>query len=553
MPKKTITIKIAGPAGFGIKSGGLLISEYLRKLGLYFTDYSEYPSLVRGGHNTYQTTFSSTPIYSVSQKIDIFFSLTPVFWQSHQDEFIPDTLIYKDLPASDHPNMTCFGITVALLDGDTKLAKDLIKKTYPKSIQSNLTAFDVGYKFAEKNKGLFKIKPQIAKSDNQQIFDGNQAFAHGFYKAGGKFYAAYPMTPATGALHQLAKNAKDWGITVVHPEDEIAAASMAVGASFTGAPSAVGTSGGGFALMTETVSLCGTTEIGVLFYLVSRPGPATGLPTWTSQADLLFSIFSGHGDFLKVVIAPTSQQTTFDLAIKALHLSQALQTPVILISDKLIAESSCSLPDFNLIKNTPYKETLVTSPSKNYQRYAPSTIGVSDRTIPGTPNGQFLANSYEHDFTGLSTEDALTVKSMADKRAKKLALAKKITPKPILHKNNGKNLLISWGSPIGAIKQALAMGLKDYDLLEVITLWPLDDVIKEISQKYKKIIVIENNQFGHLNFLLKTIGVNSDKFISKYDGRPFFPEEIIKNLSNLLLPGKSDKAIPRSPQPSASR
>ena len=533
MPKKTITIKIAGPAGFGIKSGGLLISQYLQKLGFYFTDYSEYPSLVRGGHNTYQTTFSSTPMHSVRHTVDIFFSLKPDFWQPHQDEFAPDTLIYKQLPVSDHPNMTCFGITVALLEGDINLAKDLIKKTYPKFIQSNLTSFDIGYQHALKDKGILKIKPQITKADNKQILDGNQAFAYGFHKAGGKFYAAYPMTPATGALHQLAKNANNWGITVIHPEDEISAASMSVGASFAGAPSAVGTSGGGFALMTETVSLCGTTEIGVLFYLVSRPGPATGLPTWTSQADLLFAIFSGHGDFLKVVIAPTSQQNTFDLTIKALHLSQALQTPVILISDKLIAESSCSLPDFNSIKDTPYKETLVTSPSKNYQRYAPSTTGVSDRTLPGTPNGQFLANSYEHDFTGLSTEDALTVKSMADKRAKKLALAKKLVPKPNLYKNNGKNLIISWGSPVGCIKQAFDMGLKDYDLLEVVTLWPLDDGIKQISKNYKKIIVIENNQFGHLNFLLKTIGVNSHKFISKYDGRPFFPEEIISFLSPL--------------------
>jgi len=534
----SFSIKLAGPAGFGIKSGGLLISQYLQKLGLYFADHSEYPSLVRGGHNTYQTTFSSTPIHSVNQTVDIFFSLKPDFWQSHQDEFTPHTLVYKDLPLSDHPNITCFAITVALLDGNVTLAKNLIKKIYPQFIQSNLTAFDIGYKFAAQHKGIFKIKPQVIKDDNKQIFDGNQAFAYGFYKAGGKFYAAYPMTPATGALHQLAKNAKKWEISVIHPEDEIAAASMATGASFAGIPSSVGTSGGGFSLMTETVSFCGITEIGVLFYLVSRPGPATGLPTWTSQADLLFSIFSGHGDFVKVVIAPTSQQTTFDLAIKSLHLSQTLQTPVILISDKLIAESSCSLPDFNLIKSTPHKETFATKLSKDYQRYALSNTGVSARTIPGTPNGQFLANSYEHDFTGLSTEDASMVKSMTDKRFKKLALAKKLTPKPILHKNNSQNLIISWGSPVGSIKQALDNGLKNYDLLEIITLWPLDNNIKKITQKYKKIIVIENNQFGHLNFLLKTIGVNSDNFISKYNGRPFFPEDIIKNLSNSSLRGK---------------
>ncbi len=500
-----LSIKIAGPAGMGIKSGGLLISTYFQKLGYFFIDYSEYPSLVRGGHNTYQTTYSVKPISSVNKYVDIFFSFSPNHWQVHQSEFTSKTLVFKNLPKSQHPNIFCFGAIVCLLGSDAKLAKSLLKKTYPDYYAGNLVDFNSGFNFVASNYsgfiGKFLPKPTGSISKNQIIVDGNQAFSHGFYHGGGKFYAAYPMTPSSGALHELAKNQTKWGIKVVHPEDEIAASSMAIGASYAGLPSAVGTSGGGFALMTETISLSAMAEVGVLFYLVSRPGPATGLPTWTSQADLLFATFSGHGDFPKVVIAPADQHQSYHLSQKALEIASKLSMPVIFLSDKHIAESSTGLID-------------------------PSKLPVNKLDHP-TPK---TANSYEHDPDGLSTEDSQIITKMANARLKKYIQIQKLAPKPVFINKSGKSLLISWGSPVGAIRQAFDLGLQGYDLLQIITLWPLDQKIRAITKKYKNIICLENNQFGHLNFLLKTIGVNTNRLITKYDGRPFFPEEIIKSL-----------------------
>ncbi len=577
MGKTWFTIKIAGPAGMGIKSGGSLISSYFQKLGLYFTDYSEYPSLVRGGHNTYQTSLSQKPIFSVHQKVDIFFSLKPDHFLPHQDEFSKDSLVFSDqdikttkfksqkLPLNQFQtqlnspligNIVCFGVLVFLFDTDIALAKKLIKQTYQNKANLNIKAFDVAIDYASKNYQAIKKrlknklpKPVKQKVDNQTSYDGNQAFAYGFYKAGGNFYAAYPMTPSTGALHLLAQKAKDWHMTVIHPEDEIAVASLASGASYAGAVSAVGTSGGGFALMNETISFNGIAELGVLYYLVSRPGPATGMPTWTSQADLLYAIFSGHGDFPKIVIAPGDQQESFHLAQNATHLSQQLQTPVIFLSDKHIAESNSSLPDFDKLPFNKYQENIVTNPSKDFKRYSLATqTGISLRTIPGIKSGQFLANSYEHDQAGFSTEDSATAIKMADKRAKKIATAKRLAPPPKLFDFGGTNLIISWGSTKGAILESFNLGLKNYDYLQIKTVWPLSDKIASISKNYSKIIVIENNQFGHLNLLLKTLGVKTSRFIKKYDGRPFFPEEIIKFLKiencklkisvrALLLPG----------------
>lgn len=529
-----LSIKLAGPAGFGIKSGGLLLSTYMQKLGLYFSDYSEYPSLVRGGHNTYQATYSPQPLFAVHYQVDLFFSLKSDHWQSHQKEFTANTLIFKNIPQSDHTNVFCLGIIVAILQTDINLAKTLIKQTYPQEALSNQKAFDQGYQYLLTNYpnyvGKFKLATHRPQLNNLSNLDGNQSFAYGFYRGGGKFYSAYPMTPATGALHELAKNAQKWGITVIHPEDEIAAASMAAGASFAGVPSAVGTSGGGFALMAETVSFCGVAEIGLVFYLVSRPGPATGLPTWTSQSDLLFSIFAGHGDFPKVVLAPTSQLDTFYLSQQAVKLASSLQTPVILLSDKLIAESNTSLPDLATLKLASFHEKLNLNPASNYHRYMSTPTGVSPRTIPGTNKGQFLANSYEHDSSGLSTENSLTVTKMVEKRAKKIKFALKLAPPPRLYSHQSDKLIISWGSPVGPILESFSQGLAGYDLLQLTTLWPLDPNIAKITAKYKQLICIENNQFGHLNFLLKTIGVNCHQFISKYDGRPFFPEDLVTSL-----------------------
>jgi len=560
MNKSWFTIKIAGPAGMGIKSGGNLMSSYFQKLGFYFTDYSEYPSLVRGGHNTYQTSLSQKPIHSVYKYIDIFFSLKPDHFFPHQDEFSKDSLVLSDqdikttkfksqkLPLSQFQtqlnspligNVICFGVLIFLFDTDINLAKRLIRQTYTNKADLNIKAFNLAIDYASKNYQAIKKrlknklpKPAKQKVDNQTSYDGNQAFAYGFYHAGGNFYAAYPMTPSTGALHLLAKKTQDWHMTVIHPEDEIAVASLASGASYAGAVPAVGTSGGGFALMNETVSFNGIAELGVLYYLVSRPGPATGMPTWTSQADLLYAIFSGHGDFPKIVIAPGDQQESFYLAQNATHLSQQLQTPVIFLSDKHIAESGCSLPDFDKLPIKKYKEKFITNPTKDFKRYTLAIqTGVSPRTIPGIKSGQFLANSYEHDQAGFSTEDSIIATQMADKRAKKWATAKKLSPSPQLFKTGGKNLIISWGSTKGAILEAFNLGLKNYDYLQIKTLWPLSDKITSISKNYSKIIVIENNQFGHLNFLLKTLSIPVDRLITKYDGRPFFPEELYDQLT----------------------
>jgi len=550
------TIKIAGPAGSGIKSAGQLFSKILIDHGFNLVDYSEYPSLVRGGHNTYQITFSDEKVFSTHFNVDLFFSVYPGHWQQHQDEFTKSTLVFSEeefsdikskatfinLPLKEMANQAgsllvintlCLGIATYLYDLDAKKAKEFICETYGKYAEMNANAFDIAYSYAKNNLSKFQIKiKKPAKKNKMGFNEGNEAFGWGFIKGGGKFYAAYPMTPATGTLHFLANKQAEFKLTVVHPEDEIAAANMAAGAAFTGARSATGTSGGGFALMNEAVSFCGITEIGMVYYLVSRPGPATGLPTWTGQSDLLHAIYSGHGEFPKVVLAPGDIDESFELGHLSLDLASQLQTPILVVSDKLIGESSSSTqyyPDIDVKIDEGKIKTEIKE--DNFKRYAFTKDGISPLSLPGTPGGEFLCNSYEHDEFGFSTEDAVLSAKMANKRMLKLETALKICPKAnFFGSKKAKKLILTWGSPKGAILEALKLmdNKEGFAVLQLKTLWPINFEIKTIINAFKDVIVIENNGTNQLVTLLKSqFDFNPSKTINKNNGRPFFPEEII--------------------------
>ncbi len=526
------TVKIAGPAGAGIKSSGLLLSNILLKHGYNIKDYSEYPSLVRGGHNTYQLTFSSSEIFAPHYQVDMFFSLVSGHWQNHQSEFTTKSLVFGDdakdtLPLKElsaqigsaiSTNTICLGVAAYLLNLDVKVCQTEIGRFYGKD-NFNLEAFNLGYQYSQKRFPHLRLhtKPTVIsqpESPKYEIYDGNEAFGWGFIKGGGNFYAAYPMTPASGVLHFLAPRQSST-LTVVHPEDEIAAASLVAGAAFAGARSATGTSGGGFALMVETVSFCGVANLGVVFYLVSRPGPATGLPTWTSQGDLLFAIHSGHGEFNKIVLAPGDQQESFEVASEALNLAAKFHVPVIVVSDKFIAESAASLSSLSAQK--------VKKVSSNLP-------------LPGMPGKEYLANSYEHDSQGFSTEDADTIKKSVELRLKQQLAIKKSLPKPTFFgSSKATKLIVSWGSTKSPILEALRMSNDDsFAFLQLKSLWPINPDLSLLIKPYQQVIVIENNSTNQLVTLLKSqFDFNPTKIVSKYDGRPFFPEEIVKTLKNL--------------------
>ena len=561
MANKVYTVKIAGPAGLGIKSVGLLFSKILLAHGFNSADYSEYPSLVRGGHNTYQISFSQNKVFAPHRNIDIFFSILANHWQMHTDEFSSKTLIFSDevlnksdlkkgifsnLPLKELANeigspmvvnTISLGVLVYLFNFNLELSKTIVCGFFKNFSDLNCRALESGFNYAKNNFSKFKfnLKPKKITDKNTGFYDGNESYGWGFLAGKGNFYTAYPMTPATGAMHFLAaKSESVEGLQVIHTEDEIGAANIAAGAVFAGARASTGTSGGGFALMNEAVSFCGITEIGLVFYLVSRPGPATGLPTWTAQGDLLHAIYSGHGEFPKVVLAPGDIYESFEMGYQSLNLAAKLQTPIIVLSDKFLAESSASTKDLSKVKVKIELGDIESKPTANFKRYQFTKSGVSSRSIPGTKNGEFLANSYEHDEFGFSTEDPIISEKMFNKRQLKNKLAIKLSPKcNFFGSKDAKKLIISWGSTKGPILEAL-QNLKnksDYAFLQIKTLWPINPNLKNIIDTYKETIVIENNGTNPLATLLKSqFDFHPTKTISQNNGRPFFPEDIIKIL-----------------------
>lgn len=527
---KTWTIKIAGPAGTGIKSAGLLLAQILNESGYFLKDYSEYPSLVRGGHNTYQVTFSAGQVYSVHKMVDIFVSLIPGHWQEHEKEFSKNTLVFADkdgkidLPLGEmcgqlggniYGNTISLGLICFLIDINKETAKKIVGKHFGED-SPNLNAFEAGWQWGENNCQKLAVDKGSAIGRLRKIIvDGNEAAGWGLVKAGLNLFAAYPMTPATGLLHFLAKNQDNLKVRVVHPEDEIAVASIASGASMAGSRTAVGTSGGGFALMTETISFDAMAGLGVVYFLSQRPGPATGMPTWTGQGDLLFAVHSGHGEFSKAVLAPGDQEEAFELSKLSLNLANKFNIPVIMLSDKNLSESSANIIDLENEKTEIIK---------------------SEKEIPGKGQKIKLYNSYEHDEEGFSIEGAQAAKKSAEARLKlSKELLKEMPKVNLFGSDKAKKIIVSWGSTKGAILEALKEmpNKENFAFLQIRGMWPIDPRIGQIISAFSERILIENNSTGQLETLLKSqMTVDFTKKILKYDGRPFFPEEIKEALND---------------------
>jgi 2-oxoglutarate ferredoxin oxidoreductase subunit alpha len=362
------------------------------------------------------------------------------------------------------------------------------------------------------------------------------------------------MTPSSTVLTTLAAWQKKNNMIVRHAEDEISVINTALGASFAGVRSAVGTSGGGFALMAEAVSLAGVTETPIVIFIAQRPGPATGMPTWTEQGDLLFAVHSGHGEFPKIVLAPGSIEEMIELVGKAFNLADVYQLPVLVLSDMYLSEghkgvSKKFIDDFinsykvnrgKLIKDkseiqNPKSES--NTKLQNFLRYKITEDGISERLIPGVPGYYFQANSYEHIEDGHTTEEAKARIDQVNKRNKKWQnyLIKDFSIPNYFGDKEADTIFVSWGSNKGAVleaqKQLLEKGRKS-GFWHFSHVYPMNkEKIKNLFKADAKYILVENNSWGQFGKLLAMeTGINIDNKILRYDGRPITAEYIIENL-----------------------
>jgi 2-oxoglutarate ferredoxin oxidoreductase subunit alpha len=361
------------------------------------------------------------------------------------------------------------------------------------------------------------------------LLSGSEACALGAWAAGCRFMAAYPMSPSTGIITFLSKHQKELQVFTEQAEDEIAAINMAVGASYAGVRAMTATSGGGFALMVETLSLSGMTETPVVVVLAQRPGPATGLPTRTEQGDLLFAIHSGHGEFPKIVLAPADAKDAFHAMTRAFDLSEKYQTPAILLTDQFLMDSVFTIEDFEIGRIRNRSHFSDPSKIKDYQRYSLTESGISPMIPPGCGGHLVCCDSDEHDEKGLITENLEIRNQMVEKRLRKgRALQSEIAPPEQYRIDGAETALVSWGSSRNPVAEAVdrlcEWGLKA-GMVHFTEVWPLPLFPFPAVQS---LISVEGNATGQLESLVRAqYGVSFKGSVRRYDGLPLDADFIV--------------------------
>ncbi|MGQ9472396.1 MAG: hypothetical protein ACUVR0_12025 [Candidatus Aminicenantales bacterium] len=363
------------------------------------------------------------------------------------------------------------------------------------------------------------------------MLSGSEAVALGALAGGCNFISSYPMSPSTGVLVSLANYSRFFDLVVEQAEDEISAINMALGAWYAGARAMVTTSGGGFALMVEALSLTGMIESPLVIHLGQRPGPATGLPTRTEQADLLFSLYSGHGEFPRIILAPGNIEQAFYLTHRAFYLADKFQVPVIILTDQYLLDS---VKDVSTLQFPERIEDFFEITEADYLRYKITPSGLSPRGIPGLGRGFVCLDSDEHDESGRIIEDPLLRQKMVQKRlAKGQRLKKEALPPELIGRDDARFLVFSFGSTRDVIAEAIT-DLPSVALLHYSQLAPLLPPPPELLSRAEKIIVVEGNATGQLGRLLSIEADLDSSFpLNKYDGLPFSVEEIREGLKKI--------------------
>ena len=554
--------KIGGEAGYGIMTTGLIFGKTCCRLGLNVFDYVEYPSLIRGGHNAYQINVSASLVYSQAQPVDLLVALNRETVIHHKDELSVQSAIIYDLDQGNldqkefsnqvklYPvplvklaislgadklmmNNVALGASFALLGNEIDTLLTVIADTFSGKDSTisrlNQNAAKAGFDYVRTHfKEPFSHSLQKIKSEKKIILTGNEAIGIGAIKAGCKFFALYPMTPINGLLYFASSHDKKYGFVYKQPEDEISGINMAIGASFAGVRSLVGTSGGGFSLMTEGLGLAAMTETPLVLILGQRPGPSSGMPTWTDQGDLNFALNASQGEFLRIVLAPGDVEECFDLTVEAFNIADRYQTPVIILVDKYLSEGHKSLEVKKIIKkNITIDRGKLANDFADYKRYRLTDDGISPRALPGQT--YFVANSYEHEESGLSSEESNIKKSMTEKRSKKINLLASELPSPkVFGPKDAQITLIGWGSTKGPVLEALKeLPNVSYIHLNHINPFPKESVLT-LLQRSKRVVLVENNHSAQMaDWIRMQTGFEIKERLLKYDGRPFYPEEIV--------------------------
>jgi len=551
------TFIVGGRAGAGVKKSGATVSNLFSSMKRHVFQMDDYQSLIRGGHNFVATTTSVRRVTSHYMRADLLVALDARSVEVHRDHLAQGgVLVYNsdevesdELPdgpetiglplhslAKEHPDPELrLGLAgpaalAAVIGLSGEELGRLVETEYKRDLDANRSFAGAVYRaVSEKAGGRFELESGEAELP---LLTGNEAIAMGACASGLDVYLAYPMTPASTILHFLAAHADELGVTTMQPESEIAVANLAIGAAAMGARTMVGTSGGGFALMEEAFSLAGMAEVPFLAALSSRPGPSTGVPTYTEQADLSFALNQGHGDFPRVVASPGSVEEGYRLAAELMSLVWELQVQGILLTEKHLSESRATVA---LDLEDAPDATPRLHDGGEYRRYAFTDDGVSPLVFP--PSDELINwSSYEHDEMGMTTEDGFEITAMHDKRNRKLSTLtgrlKKM--KTVNRYGDGGPVIATYGSTTLSVLEALRAGGIEATVVQPIYLRPFPVWDLEGLRESRPVVVEQSSTGQFATLLSDKLGVRPTAEIRKYDGRAFDPEDLAAELGDKI-------------------
>lgn len=562
--------KVGGQQGEGIESTGEIFSTAMNRLGYHLYGYRHFSSRIKGGHTNNKITVRPTPVQVIADDLDILVAFDQETIDVNYKELTESSIILADakfnpvnpedskaplyaigfteiaseLGTSLMKNMVAIGATAALLNLDESVFQSVVDEIFGRKgeevVAKNLEAIKRGREEVVaqigERVGAWELQPADGK--RRMFMIGNDAVAFGALAAGSRFMAAYPITPASEIMEYMIKKLPLVGGAVIQTEDEIAAATMAIGANFGGVRAFTASAGPGLSLMMEAIGLSGMTEQPLVIVDTQRGGPSTGLPTKQEQSDLMAMVYGTHGEIPKVVIAPSNGEEAFYDTIQAFNIAEELQLPVIIITDLQLSLGKQTVEPFDYSKVEIRRGKIVDSvedeETKEYfKRYEVTEDGVSPRVLPGVKGGIHHVTGVEHDEQGKPSEATGNRRAQMDKRFRKLEHLRFDKPVHVNAPHDEADvLLVGFNSTRGTIEEAMtsleADGLKvNHAHVRLIYPFPAEEM-SELVNRAKHVVVVENNATGQLaNMLKMNVGGHAKiKNVLKYDGTPFLPREL---------------------------
>lgn len=542
-----ISIWFSGPAGSGVNTVGILLAELLTQKGYTVLGDKEYASIIKGDNNCFFLYISDEEQPFIHRQIDYFLAYDPYAVSKNESIYdLKKVFMIKDEKCKYKNTFTLgsalkiFGIS--LEEGKSFLKQQFSEKEFSSEVMNqNFLDLEAGYQYIIQNCGEACDIVNCSKAiwTPKQFMYGNELIAKGAIASGLDFYAAYPMTPASSIIDEVVKDAK---VSFFQGEDEIAVSMAMLGAKFAGKRAMCGTSGGGFALMSESISFSNQAELGGVYVLAQRDGPSTGTPTFTGQGDVNYALHASFGDTNPIVLYPSTFEEAYSFAGKALNWSDQYQHPVILLSDKQLSESYVSIDPQKLLAEPIKRGKKADSTAEDqFKRYEFSPDGISPYSVPWTERTTFIATSYEHDEYGSTNEEPTMKGKMMEKRAQKL---KTFVEQEFNSDFYGYEIINpdaeTFYITMGINRYALEQHIKDkaeMGLIVIKSLSPFDPRLKafldEHEKKIKSLIFVEMNQSGILEDLVRKECELYGEWKSKISHQrkvtlyPIFEEEVV--------------------------